>query len=1224
MKRKPFLCPNLFPLLIPDNGPGTDYTSLSAWNAAVQSNLTTVEVIDGNMTKGSIDDTATITQTSSNATATVVHATATQMLADVTGGTPNATDTWYPSGGCTLNCFTPTAAPVTGVIAVAKLRSTDGTADIAAVDIDGWTTSATNYIKIWTDPTEGYRHDGTWGSGYMRTSYLTVSENYVRIDGISIRQAGTGYTETSIYVNGFSGAGAIDISNSYIEDSNTGSVDIGAISVFDIGATTLRIWNTIAVGNSTHSDARTVYLSDTDSTFYVYNVTAINKGSQKAFNLNAGTGTCTNCLGYSNSTPVFYADNAGWSSVTYSASSDDTADDWSGAGSQIDQTFTFVDSNNDDYHLDVTDTGALGKGTDLSTDANLAIYDDIDGQPRSNVWNIGADDESIWYNSSWLYRKKIIIDADEVDANLTNFPVLVNVTDNDLSDKAQSDADDILFTSGNGTTKLSHEIESFTSGTGEFVAWVKVPTLSSTQNTVLYMYYGNATAANQEDYENVWDSNYALVYHMSENPNSTSDGDCGGGTKEICDSTSNNNDGDDALLDTADQVDGPINGNINFDVGSGIEAISVADSTSLDMPNSFTIGVWFSVDSQPADNHSREIIGKTTDMIADTSGTQINYILTYDRGLGGGSPYTLGFTFENSSHTKYDLAYDTTLTLGETYYVVAVFDNPANDQFIYVNGAEADSNLSVFGTPYTNSADVGIGISNVGNPSTSIEEDFDGEIDEVRISNIPRSADWIAAEYSNQSAPSEFMKYESEETVPNPAAWYNDAWPYRKKIILQSSLVDGDQTDFPVLISTTDTDLSSYAQADHDDILFTAIDNTTKLSHEVELYTTGTGELVAWVKIPELSSTANTAIFMYYGNAAATNQEDVADGTNDVWNTTYKGVWHLSEDPGVAGAGEIMDATSNSNDGTDNGSMDTNDDVPGKIGVALNFDGGNDYINIPAHSTLNIVGDATMELWFKPDVTFNSSTATADNIFAKYSDDNNVFGLTLLGANDSTGGVEGTMDFAISESGNVRQWVSSQNSWTGGTWYHIVAVLDASNNANNLVYVDGADDTWIDDGTGTTSDLSFSTNWRIGGDSVGFVSGVRWFDGDVDEVRVSTGIRTASWIKTEYNNQVAPEAFANFGAQQEKPWHDDGWGYRKKITIESSEVDADLTDYPALITWATDSNLSAAALSSGDDIMFTADDGATKLSHEIELYTTGTGKLVAWVKIPSLSSTLIP
>lgn len=62
-----------------------------------------------------------------------------------------------------------------------------------------------------------------------------------------------------------------------------------------------------------------------------------------------------------------------------------------------------------------------------------------------------------WYNSDWLYRKKITLK--QASSTLSNFPVLVSLSDTDLAARAQADGDDILFTSSDGTTKIPHEIE---------------------------------------------------------------------------------------------------------------------------------------------------------------------------------------------------------------------------------------------------------------------------------------------------------------------------------------------------------------------------------------------------------------------------------------------------------------------------------------------------------------------------------------------------------------------------------------------------------------------------------------------------------------------------------------------------------------------------------------------------------------------------------------------
>src|SRR5207244_7168979 len=125
------------------------------------------------------------------------------------------------------------------------------------------------------------------------------------------------------------------------------------------------------------------------------------------------------------------------------------------------------------------------------------------------------------YKSTWAYRKILAIGQTQVGATgapHASFPLLVSRTDTDLQSKALSTGNDILFTSSDGTTKLSHEIEKYVSSTGELVAWVKVPSVSSSAATVLFMYYGNASAANQQNVVNTWDANFKAVWHLKEAP----------------------------------------------------------------------------------------------------------------------------------------------------------------------------------------------------------------------------------------------------------------------------------------------------------------------------------------------------------------------------------------------------------------------------------------------------------------------------------------------------------------------------------------------------------------------------------------------------------------------------------------------------------------------------------------------------------------------------------
>ena len=95
-------------------------------------------------------------------------------------------------------------------------------------------------------------------------------------------------------------------------------------------------------------------------------------------------------------------------------------------------------------------------------------------------------------------------------------------------------------------------------------------------------------------------------------------------------------------------------------------------------------------------------------------------------------------------------------------------------------------------------------------------------------------------------------------------------------------------TRFPVLVSVTDSDLRRSVSAAGADILFTSADGVTKLNYERELYSGNTGRLIAWVQVPTLSSSTDTAIYIYYGNPAASDSN-----TPRAFGTAITSSWHI-------------------------------------------------------------------------------------------------------------------------------------------------------------------------------------------------------------------------------------------------------------------------------------------------------------------------------------------
>jgi hypothetical protein len=181
-----------------------------------------------------------------------------------------------------------------------------------------------------------------------------------------------------------------------------------------------------------------------------------------------------------------------------------------------------------------------------------------------------------WWDCNWSYCKKITIDHTKVESDQVNFPVLLyEATDSDLASHAQPDGGDIIFVNQWNSTQYKHEIETFDSSTGELYAWVNVTSLSSTSDTILYMYYGNPTCTNQWNITQTWESDYIMVQHLNESSGSLQDS-----TINEIDGTNNG-----ATYNST----GKIEGGYDFD---GNDNITATDNSSLDITEEITLEGW--------------------------------------------------------------------------------------------------------------------------------------------------------------------------------------------------------------------------------------------------------------------------------------------------------------------------------------------------------------------------------------------------------------------------------------------------------------------------------------------------------------------------------------------------------------------------------------------------------------------------------------------------------
>jgi len=379
--------------------------------------------------------------------------------------------------------------------------------------------------------------------------------------------------------------------------------------------------------------------------------------------------------------------------------------------------------------------------------------------------------------------------------------------------------------------------------------------------------------------------------------------------------------------------------------------------------------------------------------------------------------------------------------------------------------------------------------------------------------------------------PSGNVRYTLTDTTSGsePNSHVLPSYRYHKTITINNLYVTGDLTNFPVLIDIIDSDLDTNAQPDGDDIVFYS--NGVILSHEIELfdpnYSATQAHLVAWVKA-NLSDLVDTTITMYYGNPVVGPQSR----PNDVWTTNYAAVWHLSEAATDEGTSAIhLDSTGNGYYGNQVG----NADDTGIFATGQRFDGTNDVINVTATRGLEPSGDVTISGWFKLDSLINQNQGVTQVLLTKAIDGNTDVHILIAGSDYSYSTVpRGAMVFKMENGGLGQKYVwSTRRSWNAGEWYFFTCTMDASTPALDKIYINGQDRTNSSTlGSLATATFAFTADWKIGG---GFVDQIvppeGYFDGVIDEVRVSLGIRPLAWIQTEWYMYQSSSLFRTLASQ---------------------------------------------------------------------------------------------
>jgi len=332
-----------------------------------------------------------------------------------------------------------------------------------------------------------------------------------------------------------------------------------------------------------------------------------------------------------------------------------------------------------------------------------------------------------WYNASWSYRVKITALNTRVDADLTDFPVYVNLANLPAgfhTNVNQTDGRDIRITTSNGTTEVPVEVVFYNSSTDTGEVYFKGSLLNTT-DVDFYIYYGNVgatmpTANSSFGSQNVWDANYEAVYHLGN-----------GSTLSLADSTSNAND---LTNFSATAVTGKVGGGANL---GGSASLRKTSPTGVLNTIPTTLETW----------------------MRSTVSNQYQYIIQGT--IYGGNSAIFSLAMHGANNRLYyfqnNVAREgTTAVSGGAWRHIALTVTNTTTANIYVDGAD-DSGANPASAWSLGSANIYLG----GLDGTS--NHFTGDVDEARFSSVVRSATWLSTQYKNQSDPATFFTIGSQE-----------------------------------------------------------------------------------------------------------------------------------------------------------------------------------------------------------------------------------------------------------------------------------------------------------------------------------------------------------------------------------------------------------------------------------------------------------------------------
>lgn len=342
-------------------------------------------------------------------------------------------------------------------------------------------------------------------------------------------------------------------------------------------------------------------------------------------------------------------------------------------------------------------------------------------------------------------------------------------------------------------------------------------------------------------------------------------------------------------------------------------------------------------------------------------------------------------------------------------------------------------------------------------------------------------------------------------------------WLRRCKLHIPAAAVTADSTDYPWLFTwwnlhyeIFDADGLYHALEGGGDIRFTSdAAGTTRLSIEVVRFhidnDPNNGKAEIWVKVPFISASTGADVYIWYGKSGETQPaRDATYGSEDVWSSLYRAVYHFNEDPSTT---DLNDSTSYELHAARGGGFASGDLVDGTYGKAVAPDGatGEGY-TVADNANLEPVS-VSLELV----IQWPNQNVDYAKIAHKGYGPTSPYGSYCIQHEGTVGNGNTSLSVQFGRNDGTRK--STATGLSINTWYHVLGTIDSAR--FSTIYTEGASRDSDDHGSGTIQYDAYGLGlFRTGNDTIGG----DWI-GIIEELRIMSSARSANYAYASYYTQ---------------------------------------------------------------------------------------------------------